>query len=130
MGPSELATQQALRYGIYPLPILEIVPGVIDGNGNVIDQQWQQAFQQRSEFIAAVASHEKRIGVSTLMSTRINSVQADVCWLMQMWMQKMPWIMNYAAGIQEGVETILKAIREGYRTREVDNSNLNSSQKC
>ena len=130
VGPSELATQQALRNGTYPLPILAVVPGVMDGNGNVIDQQWQQGFQQRSEFIGAVASQEKRLGVSTLMSIRINSSQADVCWLMQMWTQKMPWIINYAPGIQEGVETILKAVRGEYRTREVDTSNSNSSQKC
>jgi len=29
-----------------------------------------------------------------------------------MWMQKMPWILNYSPGIQKGVDTILKAVRE------------------
>jgi aminoglycoside phosphotransferase (APT) family kinase protein len=112
VGPSELATQQALQYRTYPLAILAIVPGVMDKNGNVIDQSWRAAFQQRSEFIAAVSSQENRLDVSSAISTRINSVQADICWLMQMWMQKMPWILNYSPGIQNGVDTILKAVRE------------------
>lgn len=112
VGPSELATQQALRYQTYPLPVLAIVPGMMDENGNVIDQGWREAFQQRSEFIAAVSSQEKRLDVSPPMSTRINGVQADICWLIAMWKQKMPWILNYAPGIQKGVDTILKAVRE------------------
>src|SRR5205085_5058629 len=122
VGHSELATQQALRYRTYPLPVLAIIPGVMDETGNVIDQNWRKSFQQRSEFIAAVSSQENRLDVSPPMSTRINSVHADICWLMQIWMQKMPWILTYSPCIQKGVDTILKAVREASESSNIMNA--------
>jgi hypothetical protein len=112
VGPCELATQQALRHQTYPLPILTRIPGITDKDGNIIDKQWCNLFQQRDEFIGAVSRQEKRLGVPLLMSTSINGVQADVWWLMQMWSQKKPWILNYPPSVDEGVSTILDTLKE------------------
>lgn len=111
-GPFELATQQALRHQTYPLSILAKVPGATDMYGNVIDEKWCKAFRERDEFIVALSRKEKQLGVSLPMSTSVNSVEADVWWLLQMWAQKKPWILNYPPGLKEGVDTILKIIKE------------------
>lgn len=118
-GPFELATQQALRHQTYPLSILAKVPGATDIHGNVIDEKWCKAFRERDEFIGALSSQEKQLGVPLLMSTSVNSVEADICWLIQMWTQKKPWILNYPPGLEEGVDAILKVIK-GRRTKEAD----------
>lgn len=111
-GPFEFATQQALQHQTYPLSILAKIPGVTDRCGNVIDEKWCKAFQERDQFIVALSHKEKEFGVSLAMSTSVNSVEADVWWLQQMWAQKKPWILNYPPGLKEGVDTILKFIRE------------------
>jgi hypothetical protein len=93
---------------------------MLDNDGSVIDEQWQEAFQQRDEFIIAVSRQEKKLGVPPLMSTNINSAQADLYWLIQMWKQRMPWILNYPPGLEKGVNVILECISKEYRRREKD----------
>lgn len=115
-GPCELATQQALRHQTCPLSILAKIPGTTDGYGNVIGEIWCKAFRDRDLFIAALSHKEKQLGVSPVISTSVNNVEADVWWLQQMWAQKVPWILNYPPGLKDA---ILKLIRERGRT-EVD----------
>jgi hypothetical protein len=104
-----MAARFPRRHHIYPEAIYPLAK---DSDGRVIDEGWRENVEKRDLFLALLASQEHELGVSPGFSTDMISIQADILFLIRMWEDRMSWMYNYQPGVEDGIEAIIRKLRE------------------
>ena len=109
VGPCEMASRFPIRCLMYPDAIY---PLARDSDGTILNEGWRERYERQRRLVSAIEFHEDRLSVSQRFSTGLYGPSADIIYLMRMWEDGKPWLLNYQAGVEDGVASILLALKE------------------
>ena len=109
VGPCEMASRFPIWCLIYPDAIY---PLQRDSDGTILDEGWCERYERWRRLVSAIEIHEDRLYVSQRLLTSLFGPSADILYLMRMWEEEKPWLLNYQAGVEDRIDAILLALRE------------------